>query len=66
MKKEERITTTPGGQRPADAYPQNNGPTDNYPTDTYPTDDVKDSSRYSHPDKRPDKTGPGGDMKNRG
>lgn len=66
MKKEERITTTPGGQPPADAYPQNTYPTDNYPTDTCFADGAKDSSRYSHPDKRPDKTGPGGDMKNRG
>lgn len=66
MKKEERITTTPGGQRPADTYPSDHYPTNNYPTDTYPTDGAENSSRYSHPDKRPDRPGPGGEAKHRG
>ncbi len=61
----QEITTTPGGQRPANQNARNNYPTDNYPTSHYPTDQsqtdaTKDSSRYSHPDQRPEKDGPGG------
>lgn len=51
-----------------DNYPTNNSSTGNYPTngnpaDNYPTDchSPKDSSRYSHPDTRPSKPGPGGE-----
>ena len=59
MKKEKEITTTPGGQPPANQYPTENSSSDNYPTNRYSGAD--NSSRYSHPDRRPEKHGPGGE-----
>lgn len=58
MNTDKTVHTSNNGQKPADNYP-----TDNYPTDSYPSDSFspKDSSRYSHPDKRPQKDGPGGE-----
>ncbi len=52
--KENKATSDNGRAR-------DNYPTSGRPADHYPTDNAKDSSRYSHPDQRPDKRGPGGE-----
>ena len=55
LKKESNTTSASG--RPADNYP-----TDGRTAEPAASDSAKDSSRYSHPDRRPDKNGPGGEV----
>ncbi len=52
MQSEKESNVMPGSQNPAD----------NYPTDSLQSqENVRDSSRYSHPDARPRQDGPGGE-----